>query len=68
ESIVLETDDPYLPPVPYRGERNEPAYIVKTAEKVAEIYHLSVEEIIEKTTDNATKMFLGNQVIRNTGN
>lgn len=60
ESIVLETDDPYLPPVPYRGKRNEPAYIVKTAEKVAEIYGLTVEEIIEKTTENATKVFLGN--------
>lgn len=57
ESIVLETDDPYLPPVPYRGKRNEPAYIVKTAEKVAEIYGLTLNEIIEKTTENATKIF-----------
>jgi len=57
ESIVLETDDPYLPPVPYRGKRNEPAYIVKTAEKVAEIYSLTVEEIIERTSENAKKIF-----------
>lgn len=55
--IVLETDDPYLPPVPYRGQRNEPAYIVKTAEKVAEIYGVTVEEIINKTTENAKRLF-----------
>ena len=57
ERIVLETDDPYLPPVPYRGQRNEPAYIVKTAEKVAEIYGVTTEEIIEQTTKNAIKLF-----------
>ena len=57
ERIVLETDDPYLPPVPYRGQRNEPAYIVKTAEKVAEIYGVTTEEIIEQTTNNAIKLF-----------
>lgn len=58
ESIVLETDDPYLPPVPYRGKRNEPAYIVKTAEKVAEIYNLTLNEIIYKTSENAKKIFV----------
>jgi len=57
ERIVLETDDPYLPPVPYRGQRNEPAYIVKTAEKVAEIYGVSAEEIINITTNNAKVLF-----------
>jgi TatD DNase family protein len=57
DKIVLETDDPYLPPVPYRGQRNEPAYIVKTAEKVAEVYGVSVEEIVSITTANATKLF-----------
>ena len=57
ERIVLETDDPYLPPVPYRGQRNEPAYIVKTAEKVAEIYGTSIDNIIEITTNNAKKLF-----------
>ena len=57
ERIVLETDDPYLPPVPYRGQRNEPAYIVKTAEKVAEIYGVSVDEIANITTENARKLF-----------
>ena len=57
ERIVLETDDPYLPPVPYRGQRNEPAFIVKTAEKVAEIYGVSVDEIANITTENARKLF-----------
>ena len=57
DRIVLETDDPYLPPVPYRGQRNEPAYIVKTAEKVAEIYGVTKEEIIEQTTKNAKNIF-----------
>lgn len=57
DRIVLETDDPYLPPVPYRGQRNEPAYIVKTAEKVAEIYSISIDEIIDSTTNNAQVLF-----------
>ena len=57
EKIVLETDDPYLPPVPYRGQRNEPAYIVKTAEKVAEIYGVTIEEICKITSENAIKLF-----------
>ena len=57
ERIVLETDDPYLPPVPYRGQRNEPAYIVKTAEKVAEIYGVTTEEICKITRENAIKLF-----------
>ena len=57
EKIVLETDDPYLPPVPYRGQRNEPAYIVKTAEKVAEIYNTTVDKVIATTTNNAKNLF-----------
>ena len=57
EKIVLETDDPYLPPVPYRGQRNEPAYIVKVAKKVAEIYNATVDKVIETTTNNAKKLF-----------
>ena len=57
EKIVLETDDPYLPPVPYRGQRNEPAYIVRTAEKVAEIYKTTVDKVIETTTNNAKNLF-----------
>ena len=57
EKIVLETDDPYLPPVPYRGQRNEPSYIVKTAEKVAEIYGVTVKEVCIITTENAQRLF-----------
>ena len=57
ERIVLETDDPYLPPVPYRGQRNEPAYIVKTAEKVAEIYKTTVDKVIATTTNNAKNLY-----------
>ena len=57
DKIVLETDDPYLPPVPYRGQRNEPAYIVKTAEKVAEIYGVTMEEVCRITTENAQRLF-----------
>ena len=57
EKIVLETDDPYLPPVPYRGQRNEPAYIMKTAEKVAEIYGVTIEEMCKITTENAQRLF-----------
>ena len=55
--IVLETDDPYLSPVPYRGQRNEPAYITKVAEKVAEIYGVTTDEVCKITSNNAIKLF-----------
>lgn len=55
--IVLETDSPYLAPVPYRGKRNESSYLVKTAEKLAEIYELPLEQIGCQTTENALKVF-----------
>lgn len=57
EHIVLETDSPYLAPVPYRGKRNESTYIVLVAEKLASIYGLSVEEIAEQTNINAQVVF-----------
>ena len=57
EHIVLETDAPYLPPVPYRGKRNESSYIPLVAEKLAEIYNCPVSEIAEKTTQNAIHLF-----------
>jgi TatD DNase family protein len=53
ERIVLETDAPYLAPVPYRGKRNEPAYIIEVAKKVAECYGITVAEVIDATTKNA---------------
>lgn len=55
--LVLETDAPYLAPVPYRGKRNEPTYIWKTAEKLAEIYHLPLEEVVNTTRKNALELF-----------
>lgn len=55
--IVLETDAPYLAPVPYRGKRNEPSYIWKTAEKIAAVYNISVEDTVQITRKNAIKLF-----------
>ena len=55
--IVLETDAPYLSPVPYRGKRNEPLYIWKTAEKLAQIYQISLEQVVDETRKNALSVF-----------
>jgi TatD DNase family protein len=57
ERIILETDCPYLTPVPYRGKRNEPAYVCYVAKKVAELKVISVEKVKEETTDNAVSLF-----------
>jgi TatD DNase family protein len=57
QHIVLETDSPYLPPVPYRGKRNESSYITHTAKKLAEIKNVSVDEIFRLTTINAIELF-----------
>ena len=56
-AIVLETDSPYLAPVPHRGKRNEPAYIPLIAKKVAEYKQIEVEELAEITTQNAFTLF-----------
>ncbi|MDO4728486.1 MAG: TatD family hydrolase [Bacteroidota bacterium] len=55
--IVLETDAPYLAPVPYRGKRNESAYLIHTAQKLADIYQLPLDKIAEVTTNNAKEIF-----------
>lgn len=55
--IVLETDTPYLAPVPFRGKPNESSYLVHIAEKVAEIYQTNIEEIAEVTTANSISIF-----------
>ena len=55
--IVLETDSPYLAPVPKRGKRNESAYIVHIAKKIAEIKNISLEEVATITTNNAKQLF-----------
>ena len=57
EKIVLETDCPYLTPVPFRGKRNEPIYTKYVAEEVARIKEISVEEVIRVTTENAKKIY-----------
>lgn len=57
DRIVTETDAPYITPVPYRGKRNEPAYIVEVAKKLAEIKNLLVGQIAEQTTANAIRIF-----------
>jgi TatD DNase family protein len=59
EDMVLETDCPYLTPVPYRGKRNESAYVRYVCQKVAEIKGISADEVAEATTRNARRMFFG---------
>ena len=57
ERILVETDAPFLAPVPYRGKRNEPSYITETIKKVAEIKELTVEEVTNITTNNFFDLF-----------
>lgn len=57
DKLVLETDSPYLAPVPYRGKPNESSYLVHVADKLAEIYQTSVEEIAAVTTANSISIF-----------
>lgn len=57
ERIVLETDSPYLTPVPFRGKRNESSYLVYVAEKISQIKGCTLEEVADATVANAIKMF-----------
>lgn len=57
QHIVLETDSPYLAPVPFRGKRNESSYIVNIAQKLSEIYNLPIGEIARVTTQNSKQVF-----------
>lgn len=57
EYLVLETDAPYLAPVPYRGKTNEPAFMLEVAKKLAEIKSIPLHEVAELTTKNAEKLF-----------
>jgi TatD DNase family protein len=57
ENLVLETDAPYLTPVPYRGKRNESAYVKLVAEKLSGVFNISVENIADITTNNALTLF-----------
>jgi len=55
--LVLETDSPYLTPVPFRGKRNESSYLVYIAQKIADLHNMTVGDIAKVTTDNARKLF-----------
>jgi TatD DNase family protein len=57
DKVVLETDAPYLAPVPFRGKRNEPSYLKYVVDKLSEIWQLTKEEIETVTTENAKKLF-----------
>ena len=57
DRIVLETDCPYMAPEPFRGKRNDPGYLFRMAEKLAEVRGLSVEEIQTITTENGKRLY-----------
>jgi TatD DNase family protein len=57
DKIILETDDPWLTPVPYRGKRNEPSYIRYVAEKIAQLHTCSLDDVAHITSRNAQKLF-----------
>jgi TatD DNase family protein len=57
KNVVLETDAPYLAPIPYKGKRNEPAYVKNIAEQIAVALNKSVERVAEMTTENAMRVF-----------
>jgi TatD DNase family protein len=57
ERIILETDSPYLAPVPHRGKRNEPAYLALVAQRVAALYQMEVDQLRNLTTQNALQLF-----------
>ena len=57
ESLLVETDSPYLTPVPFRGKRNEPSYVKYSAEEIAKLRETTFNEISDATTKNALKVF-----------
>lgn len=57
ENLLLETDSPFMTPVPHRGERNEPALVKLVAEKIAEVHHLTIEDVARTTSSNVYKLF-----------
>jgi TatD DNase family protein len=57
ERLLLETDAPYLAPVPHRGRRNEPAWVAETARRVAQVRGVGPEELARQTTANAVHVF-----------
>jgi TatD DNase family protein len=69
DRILVETDAPYLAPVPHRGKTNEPAFVRHTAEYVAQLRGITLEELAQATTDNFFRLFPGAAVLtgRSTG-
>jgi TatD DNase family protein len=63
DRLLVETDGPYLAPVPHRGRRNEPAFVREIAERVAAVRRLPVEEVIARTGENATRVF-GSRILQ----
>ena len=57
DRLLVETDSPYLAPMPYRGKKNEPSYVVETAKKVAEVKGLAFDAVAAATTENAKRLF-----------
>lgn len=57
DRLLVETDSPYLAPVPYRGKKNEPKYVIEVAECVAELKGMSFQEVAKKTTENFERLF-----------
>ena len=55
--LVLETDSPYLAPIPNRGNRNESSYLIHIAQKVADLHQVPIERLAQITTDNSVKLF-----------
>ncbi|OGM91521.1 hypothetical protein A2999_02170 [Candidatus Wolfebacteria bacterium RIFCSPLOWO2_01_FULL_38_11] len=57
ERILIETDAPYVAPLPYRGKRNEPLYVAEVAKKISEIKKISFEEVARQTLENSRELF-----------
>jgi TatD DNase family protein len=57
DRLLLETDGPYLAPVPHRGKRNEPAFVRRVAERIAELRGISLDDLIARTGENAARVF-----------
>jgi TatD DNase family protein len=67
DSLLLETDAPFLAPVPFRGKRNEPSFVRYTAQRIAEVRKISLEEVAEATTKNVFRVFKLNESKGNQG-
>jgi TatD DNase family protein len=59
DRILIETDSPYLAPMPYRGKTNEPAYVMEVAKCLAGIKNISLEDVVSQTTENYLRLFMG---------